>query len=145
MHRAQSYYAGLQRILVHNTGLSCRFRNQLPGELASKLGTARALGVSPIRAGGRGFDSLVNSGTIKWVVTESGELMVGPHSINGVEISHAVLSGGAPVRAAGQANIAATSGVRVGLDINNHSGHFRPSAESLQIGVDAFAALGVQF
>jgi hypothetical protein len=32
-----------------------------------------------------------------------------------------------------------------GLDVNRHSGHFLPSAASLQTGVDKFAEKGVQF
>jgi hypothetical protein len=47
--------------------------------------------------------------------------------------------------AAGQADIAGTSGQYFGLSIDNHSGHFMPSAESLRIGIDAFAREGVTF
>ena len=136
------YLVGEAGVRAHNT---CTFANQLAGSYADEVADAARAGVSPMRAGAAGFDDLVNEGPIKWVVTESGELVVGPHTRNGIEISHAVLSGGAPVRAAGQANIAAAGGSRVGLEITNHSGHFKPSAESLQIGKDAFRALGISF
>jgi hypothetical protein len=79
------------------------------------------------------------------VVTESGELLVTPHTVAGVEISHAVLSGGRPVLAAGQAEIAGAGGRFVGMSISPHSGHFKPSAGSLQIGIDAFAKIGIHF
>ena len=74
------------------------------------------------------------------------ELVVVPKFVDGTEISDSALSGGDPVRAAGEAEIVGTaeSGY-VGLDINNQSGHFEPSPESVQIGKDAFSAVGVQF
>ncbi|MFF3918954.1 hypothetical protein ACFYZB_36995 [Streptomyces sp. NPDC001852] len=69
-----------------------------------------------------------------------------PKFVNGQEISHSVLTRGAPVRAAGEADIAGSAGDGYfGLDINNHSGHFLPSSESLEIGKEAFAAAGVDF
>ena len=97
------------------------------------------------RAGGPGFDAIVNQGTTKLVVTESGELLVAPHSVGGVEISHAVLAGGQPVLAAGEAEIAGAGGQYVGLNISNWSGHYMPSEESLSIARAAFAAVGVTF
>jgi hypothetical protein len=61
------------------------------------------------------------------------------------EISHSVLSGGAPVGAAGEAQIAGSDGHYFGLYIDNHSGHFTPDLDSLEIGKEAFARMGVQF
>lgn len=144
---AHNYFVGdsLQggvSVLVHN---DCVFSNKLPEQLDAELATAARVGVKPMRAGADGFDDLLNEGTIKWVVTESGELMVGPHTRQGIEISHAVLSNGAPVKAAGQANIASSGGQRFGLELTNHSGHFQPSLESLDIGREAFEAIGVVF
>lgn len=125
--------------------------NQLPGSLADEVAKAASVGVQPTRAGAAGFDELVNEGPIKWVITESGDLLVGPHTRAGVEISHAVLSGGAPVRAAGQANIAATSGQRFGIEISAHSGHFlngmtrSVSERVVELGKAAFSQAGVLF
>lgn len=82
------------------------FANQLPGRLTAELAEAANAGAGVIPAGGPGFGALANQGTMKFVVTEAGELLVGPHSVNGVEISHAVLSGGRPVLTAGQVDIA---------------------------------------
>jgi len=115
------------------------------------LSAAAEVGASPIRAGTPQFAAAVQEGTIKWVVTESGELVVSPASVQGREISHAFLSGGAPVRAAGQAEIAAGGGRYFGLNITSHSGHFlngataEASAASEQAGRDAFARIGVTF
>lgn len=109
-------------------------------------GVADRLGVSVSRPGTAGFDSAVSSGTVKWAVLEDGELVVMPKFADGVEILHPVLSRGAPVRAAGEADIAGSSeSGYFGLDINNHSGHFQPSAGSLQVGRDAFAGAGIHF
>jgi len=87
----------------------------------------------------------VNSGTVKFVVTENGELFITPHTVNGVEISHAVLSNGQPVLAAGQADISAFGGNFVGIGITPHSGHFQPSSRSLQVARDAFESHGIIF
>lgn len=141
-----TYYvlAGQTPVLVHNT---CEtFSNTMPGTLGRELAQADGLGVTPSAVGSAGFDSAVSSGTVKWAVREDGSLVVIPKFVNGQEISHSVLTRGAPVRAAGEADVAGSPGDGFfGLDINNHSGHFLPSSESLQIGRDAFAAAGVHF
>ncbi|MEU2134582.1 polymorphic toxin-type HINT domain-containing protein, partial [Streptomyces sp. NPDC018352] len=141
-----TYYvlAGATPVLVHN---SCGvFSNSMPGTLGRELALAERLGVKPSGAGSAGFDSAVASGTVKWAVREDGSLVVIPKFVNGQEISHSVLTRGAPVRAAGEADIAGSSGDGYfGLEINNHSGHFLPSTESLQVGRDAFGAAGVHF
>lgn len=114
------------------------FPNQLAGNLADELVTASSVGAKALRFGDEGFEAAVNSGTVKFVVTESGELLISPHTVKGVEISHAVLSNG-------QADIAGSSGSFFGIRINNHSGHFRPSDDSLNIARDAFGRHGVIF
>ena len=70
-----------------------------------------------------------------------------PKFVNGVEISHSVLSRGAPVRAAGEANIAGSSKLGYfGTEIDDHSGQFfQPGWNVTQIGKDAFVAAGVHF
>ncbi|WP_460791599.1 hypothetical protein, partial [Micromonospora sonneratiae] len=75
-----------------------------------------------------------------------GTLLVQPHDVYQQEISHAVLSRGGPVLAAGTADIVgdAESGY-FGVRIDNHSGHFLPSADSLRIGVTAFGDFSVDF
>jgi hypothetical protein len=103
------------------------------------------LGVRPINPGSAGFDDVVNAGTVKWAVLEDGRLVVIPKNVAGEEMKHSVLSGGRPVRAAGEADIAGGNGGYYGLDINNLSGHFRPSDASLQIGIDAFRSFGIGF
>jgi hypothetical protein len=121
------------------------YRNQLPERLADEVEAARQVGVRPVRAGGPGFNATINQGKVKFVLTESGELFVGPHTAHGVEISHAVLSGGRPVLAAGEADIAAAGGRYVGITLTPHSGHFRPSPRSLELARKAFEAVGITF
>lgn len=126
------------------------FDNQLPHRLAQELAEARALGVTPIRVGDAGFEKLVNEGTIKFVVTESGDLLVGPHSVHGVEISHAVLSNGKAVRVAGEAEVMGHRGLYVATEIEPHSGHFMngsshaQNAASKALAQAAFQRAGVQ-
>jgi hypothetical protein len=121
------------------------FPNQYPNQLAGELADAASVGAKPIRFGDPGFNKAVNSGTIKYVVTESGEVLITPHTVKGVEISHAVLSNGQNVVAAGEAEIAVAGGKYVGIDLNYQSGHFLPTAESLQAAREAFAKLGITF
>jgi hypothetical protein len=121
--RPVTQWNGLSKAWVHNCN---PFPNQLPGRLPQELADAARVGAKPIPAGGAGFDAALNEGTIKWVVTESGELLVTPHTVNGLEISHAVLSNGRPVLAAGQADIASAGGIYTGIGISEHSGHFMP-------------------
>lgn len=121
------------------------FANQLPGRLADELADAARVGAKPLRFADEGFEAAVNSGTIKFVVTESGEVLISPHTVNGVEIAHSVLSNGQAVRAAGQADIAGSAGKFFGIGITNHSGHFKPSLESLKIAREAFEKLGIVF
>jgi len=142
-----TYYvvAGGTPVLVHNDECGV-FVNQLPDALSSELRLAERLGVSPVAPGTAGFEAAVSSGTVKWAVLGDGRLVIMPKFASGQEISHSVLSGGAPVRAAGEADIAGSSASGYfGLEINNHSGHFRPSLESVEVGKEAFSKAGVHF
>ncbi|MGC4067461.1 MAG: hypothetical protein QM784_23000 [Polyangiaceae bacterium] len=76
-------------------------------------------------------------------MTQSGQLLITPHTVGGVEISHAVLSGGEAVLAAGHAEIAAGGGQFIGMSINASSGHF--GAGAVEIGIEAFAKVGIFF
>ncbi|MFE7635882.1 polymorphic toxin-type HINT domain-containing protein, partial [Kitasatospora sp. NPDC057518] len=147
-----TYYvvAGTTPVLVHNTDPTCGlFPNKMPGTLEKELADAEKLGAGPTSVGSAKFDAAINSGDgrIKWAVLEDGSLVVMPKFVSGVEISHAVLSKGNPVRAAGEADIAGSArDGYFGIEINDHSGHFfEPNWNVAQIGKDAFAAAGVHF
>ncbi|KYF82471.1 hypothetical protein BE20_55570 [Sorangium cellulosum] len=123
-------------------GLQC-FENQLPERLPQELRLAERMGVTPMRAGDPGFDEMINSGPVKWAVNEDGELLFIPHSVQQQEIAHPVLTGGRPVLAAGEADIAGGDGSYFALGISNKSGHFTPSTSSLATGTRAFEENGI--
>jgi hypothetical protein len=60
-------------------------------------------------------------------------------------LKHPVLTNGAPVRAAGEAEIAGADGSYFGMEVNNNSGHYEPSLESLEVGKEAFERAGISF
>jgi hypothetical protein len=117
--------------------------NQLPQELPAELATAERLNVRPLRIGEEGFDEAINAGTVKWAVTEDGELLVIPKYVAGVELKHPVLTGGNPVLSAGEAEIAGSKGAYYMMELNNNSGHYKPSWESLSVAREAFDRAGV--
>lgn len=123
------------------------FRNHMKDSLPDELAQAERLGVKPMSPADGRFDEMLEGadGQVKWAVLENGQLVVIPKYAGGEEIKHTVLSGGQPVLAAGEANIAGGSGGYYGLEINYNSGHYLPSTESLQTGVDAFARFGITF
>jgi hypothetical protein len=142
-----TYYvvAGDAAVLVHN--MSCdAFPNKMSGTLQQELDVAAALGVRVVSPADASFDAIIGRGTIKWAVLRDGTLVVEPKFVDGQEISHAVLSNGDPVLAAGEADIVGSRSLGYwGTDLNNHSGHFQPSVESLQLGRDAFGEYGITF
>jgi hypothetical protein len=119
------------------------FHNALADHLQEELALAADLGVAPLRVGDPGFDQVVIGGTIKWAVTVEGELLIVPKHIKGQELAHTVLTNGGPVLAAGEAEIAGTDGQYVVIEINDHSGHYRPDRASLRLGVQAFEERGI--
>ncbi|MGQ4415723.1 RHS repeat domain-containing protein, partial [Streptomyces sp. SAS_269] len=129
--------------LIDPLGLAPCFRNQLPEELERELADAERLGVKPLKVGDAGFDEAINEGTVKWVVDQNGDLLIMPKHVNGVELKHPVLTHGQPVQAAGEAEIAGSDGSYFSMEINNNSGHYRLSLESLQTGRDAFERAGI--
>lgn len=139
----------LDSILFNDSGEPEPFPNRRPERLEEELQNAIDRGVAPIRVDSEEFEQVVNTGYIKWAVTTEGELLVvekydGNDDASN-EIDHTVISGGADVIAAGEAHVVVINGVRMGLRIDRHSGHFRPSAESLDIGLAKFAEYGITF
>lgn len=121
-----------------------RFSNQSPGTLNDELRSAEDLGIRPIKVGEAGFDDIINEGTVKWAVTTKLELLVIPKFLDvSNEIYHTVITLGEPVLAAGEAEIVGSNGLYILLTISNHSGHFRPTSESLELGITAFRQQGV--
>jgi hypothetical protein len=83
---------------------------------------------------------------VKWAVLKDGRLEVMPKWVQGQEIKHSVLSGGDPVRAAGEAEIAGSNGHYIGLEIDGQSGHFFEAGwDAKDMGMDFFAQAGIDF
>jgi hypothetical protein len=123
---------------------SPRFSNQSPATLNDELRSAQELGIRPIKVGEAGFDDIINEGTVKWAVTIELELLVIPKFLDvSNEIYHTVITRDQPVLAAGEAEIVGSNGLYILLTISNHSGHFRPTSESLELGITAFRQQGV--
>lgn len=74
-------------------------------------------------------------------------LVIIPHIIYAsgakLEISHAVLSKGQPVLAAVEGMLRATPHNSTVTTLSRKSGHFKPSINSLDIGVQAFEYRGI--
>jgi hypothetical protein len=127
------------------------FENQVPEQLSSELATARRLGVRAANPTHPDFPLYANGERLKWIVTPEGELLIVPHTWRGMEIMHTVASGGRPVLAAGEAEIAVHGSTRFGLRITPHSGHYLNGASGavndrvLEIGRQAFARFGITF
>jgi hypothetical protein len=125
------------------------FPNQLSSRLQAELADAKKLGVRPLNVQTQiktvAFDSVISAGTIKWAIDETGTLLVIPKNVNGSEIYHSVLTNGAPVVAAGEAEIAGdkTSSYFL-LTISNYSGHYKPTGDTVDLGVAAFKKAGVK-
>lgn len=128
------------------------YPNLLPRDLQNELNLAKRLKVKPkfIRSKkdlDQEFEQMLNTetGKIIWAVLLNGDLVVLPKQINGLEIRHTILTNGANVLSAGEANIAGVSGVFIGTEINNLSGHYQPDIASLIHGRNAFAKFGINF
>ncbi len=131
---------------------SCEsFENQMADVLETELRRIDELGVRPTKPGSREFDRVINEdatemGKVKWAVLQDGTLVVVPKFVGRHEIPHTALTRGKPVLAAGEAVILGNSrDGYFGLEIDNHSGHYKPSQASKSKGVAAFKALGVTF
>ncbi len=98
------------------------------------------LGIKPLHVDDPDFGQVASVGPIKWVVMESGELLVA-QSI----IAHTVLTNGGDVMAAGEALIAIDGNERTCLEINANSDHYQLDERSLEVGRQAFAQFGIQF
>lgn len=142
--QAHTFFVGDGRWLVHNSGGECFF-NQKSADLAEELGNAESLGATRYKIDSREFTRIFDEDTIKWAVTQDGELYVMPKYVDQQEIPHTILTNGEPALAAGEANLARFEKSFFGVDINRHSGHYMPSAESLDIGIDAFGRYGITF
>lgn len=120
------------------------FYNTLPERWPDERDLARRLRVRPLRVGEAAFDAAIRAGRVKWAVTLAQELVFVPKFVRSDEIAHTVLTRGGPLIAAGEAELVGSEGRYLLIEITNHSGHYLPDAESLSIGLEAFARAGIE-
>jgi len=133
-----TYYVSSSNVLVHN-GICDLWSNLSPSTLASELKIAKELGVGALKIGSDNFDKVIQNGPLKFIVSTSGELKImQKFADDGTEIAHTVLSKGENVFSAGELSIAGSreTGYYI-LELTNHSGHYKPSAESLEVAKEA--------
>lgn len=121
------------------------FPNQKPDDLEDEKEAADGVGAKPVKVIDDSVKTMVNEGKIKFVVKKNGDLIVCQHTIKTIEISHAVLADGEDVLTAGEADISHGDGQFIGISIDNNSGHYKPSEESLEIAIKKFKEAGIEF
>ncbi|MDA5281075.1 hypothetical protein [Streptomyces sp. Isolate_45] len=138
--------AGATPVLVHNCGgNSAPFKNDVEGRynLADELDAAEARGVRSVSPGQAGWEEALNSGVVKWVVDTNEVLHVVPATDDAIK--HSIMTRGAPVLAAGEADVAGAGGMFFGLRISNQSGHYIPCRCSVNLGIEKFRQAGIDF
>ncbi|MFI1152691.1 RHS repeat-associated core domain-containing protein [Streptomyces sp. NPDC020817] len=143
-----TYYvlAGATPVLVHNCGDNgAPFKNDVEGRynLADELDAAEARGVRSVSPGQAGWGEALNSGVVKWVVDTNEVLHVVPATDDAIK--HSIMTRGAPVLAAGEADVAGAGGMFFGLRISNQSGHYLPCRCSINLGIEKFRQAGIDF
>lgn len=117
-----------------------RFPNQLPHALPNELADAARRNVEPVPAIDEArLTRLCSRGTVKWILTEDGNVLFGPTTIK-----HPVLVRGASVLSAGEAELV-PMGKGKGFfvaELNNHSGHYRPTPRSIELAEEALKKVG---
>jgi RHS repeat-associated protein len=119
------------------------FPNRLSGQLQSDLSLGKEMGVEPIQAKDPGFQSLIQKGTVKWAISEDGQLLFVPKYVGGTEIPHTVITGGNPVLSAGEASIINTGNGYTAIDFNLWSGHYWPDDASSVLAIETFIESGI--
>ncbi|MFB7031799.1 MULTISPECIES: RHS repeat-associated core domain-containing protein [unclassified Streptomyces] len=148
VNNLHTYYvlAGATPVLVHNCGgNSAPFENDVEGQynLADELDAAEARGVRSVSPGQAGWEEALNSGVVKWVVDTNEVLHVVPATDDAIK--HSIMTRGAPVLAAGEADVAGAGGMFFGLRISNQSGHYLPCRCSINLGIEKFRQAGIDF
>lgn len=148
--RLNLHEAGLKRLVIEDltTSLQQRikdrtvslYENRDAHNLAEEQSDARAANIKPFsitdeRQLRRAADDAT---TLKWVLLEDGRISLGP-----TDTTHAVISGGRAVAAAGEVAIASFGRTLVAVDFRNTSGHYRPRKDVIDLATPFFEAHGV--
>ncbi|WP_419842603.1 hypothetical protein [Candidatus Poriferisodalis sp.] len=117
------------------------YYNREPAQLAQEVEAARRAGVKPVSVPGDAFAA--DRERMIFVVMHDGSLAVAPRQRRGEHISHAVLARTDLVLAASEFEVAFDGTAVVVSSLNNMSGHYRPSASSLDVARQAFEVSGI--
>ncbi len=118
--------------------------NRQPDDLAREQAAARQVGVAPVEIPSEDFETLAAAGVrMIFVVLSDSRLVVAPRRQHNENISHAVLSDGNPVLAAGEFDVEFREAEIIVSAINNMSGHYQPAANVLEMAREAFDAAGI--
>ena len=125
--------------------MSPSYHNRDPAQYQREQEAARRAQVAPVEVPSDAFDAFAAVGTrMIFVVSGEGKLVVARRRQRGEHISHAVLAGGGSVLAAGEFEVGFDGSSKVVSELNNMSGHYRPSADSLAVAAEAFEAAGIR-
>lgn len=120
------------------------YYNHYPERLPEEQAAAERAGVLPAGVPSAEFDALAQQGEPMIYVVAGDRLWVSPRYARGEHISHAVLAGGGPVRAAGEFEAVSDGEAVTLIALDNRSGHYRPGRSSLGVAREAFESRGVQ-
>ena len=102
------------------------------------MDAAHRAGAAAVEVPSAEFDWLAAEGERMIYVVASDRLLVSKRHVMGEHITHAVLTDGGHVQAAGEFEVIEFGDVKVVTALNNASGHYRPGRESLDVAMEAF-------
>ncbi len=116
------------------------YANQLRRELGAEILRFRDAEVRWAKAPSEGFEQLASDGEpLIYIVSRRHELIIAEHV---VDAHHTVLVNGDEVIAAGQVSLLVMGDIRIVLDLDALSGHYRPDDESLHFAASVLVELG---
>ena len=124
--------------------MSPPYYNRLHSRLPQEQEAVRRARVVPVEIPSGAFGALRAAGVrMIFVVLSWGGLVAAPRRQRGENTSHAVLADGGPVLAAGEFEVEFDGPTMFVSALNNMSGHYQPTPDSLAVAQEAFEAAGI--
>ncbi|MCY4103237.1 MAG: hypothetical protein OXG55_08270 [bacterium] len=120
------------------------YDNRYPEHLLQEMAAAERAGAVTVEVPSTEFETLVELGEPMIYVVVGDRPLVCRRHLMGEQISHAVLSRGGPVYAAGEIEVVRDGSEQLVILVNNRSGHYRPGPESLVVARQALEARGLR-